>query len=189
MKVIVGLGNPGKKYQNTRHNIGFMVIDLMLKKHIILSEKERFQSKFIEVEIQGERIYFLKPQTYMNLSGNALQELVQFYKLDPKTEIVVVYDDKDLPLGKIRLRKQGSAGGHNGMKSIIQYLGEEFCRIKCGIGSPNGSVVDFVIGDFQKKEESTVQEMLERVVLSLEDWIIQSNFEKIMQKYNTNISI
>lgn len=184
MKVIVGLGNPGKKYEKTRHNIGFMAIDLLLKKNSSGIERDKFQSKFIEFTQHGEKIGVLKPQTYMNLSGNAVQELLQFYKLDAKTEMLVVYDDKDLNLGKIRFRERGSSGGHNGIKSIISHVGEEFCRIKCGIGSTEGDVVHFVIGDFQKSEMEVVTSMLDSVVSAIEDWIENPDSEKMMREYN-----
>lgn len=184
MKLVVGLGNPGKKYEKTRHNVGFMAIDLFLKKHAISGEKEKFLSKISETMMNGEKVYFLKPQTYMNLSGNALHEIVQFYKINPLDEILVVYDDKDLPLGKLRYKLKGSSGGHNGIKSIISQIGQEFCRIKCGIGSTKGNVVDFVIGDFQKSEEEELQSMLELAVEGIEDWIFNKNSNKMMQKYN-----
>lgn len=184
MKVIVGLGNPGKKYEKTRHNIGFMAIDLFLKKHSSMTERDKFQSKFMECHKNGEKIYILKPQTYMNLSGNAVQELLQFYKLDAKTEMLVIYDDKDLSLGKIRFRERGSSGGHNGIKSIISHVGEEFCRIKCGIGSTEGNVVDFVIGDFQKEEMEIVASMLDSVVSAIEEWIENPDSTKMMREYN-----
>lgn len=184
MKLVVGLGNPGKKYEKTRHNVGFMAIDLFLKKHSILGEKEKFLSKVVETNFQGEKVYFIKPQTYMNLSGNAIHEVVQFYKIDPVSEILVVYDDKDLPLGKLRYKVKGSSGGHNGMKSIISHIGQEFCRLKCGIGSTSGNVIDFVIGDFQKSEEEVLHSMLEMTVEGIEDWLKNINSEKMMQKYN-----
>ena len=184
MKIIVGLGNPGKEYENTRHNIGFMALDLFLKKNGAGAPRDKFQSKLVEFNKNGEKIYFLKPQTYMNLSGNAIQELLQFYKIDPKTEMLVIYDDKDLNLGKIRYREQGSSGGHNGIKSIISHCGQEFCRIKCGIGSTEGNVVDFVIGDFQKGEQEIVATMLDTVVSAMEDWIENPDAEKMMRKYN-----
>lgn len=184
MKVIIGLGNPGKKYEGTRHNIGFMAVDLFLKKYSSVVERDKFQSKFMEINVQGEKVYLLKPQTYMNLSGNAVAELINFYKIDAKTEMLVIYDDKDLPLGKIRFREKGSSGGHNGIKSIISHVGQDFCRVKCGIGSTEGNVVDFVIGDFQKAEKEEVQEMLETVSSLIEDWIQNPDSEKMMRKYN-----
>jgi len=184
MKLVIGLGNPGKKYEKTRHNVGFMAIDLFLKKHNISGEKDKFLSKVLEVTMQGEKIYFLKPQTYMNLSGNAVHEIVQFYKINPISDMLVVYDDKDLPLGKLRYKIKGSSGGHNGIKSIISHVGQEFCRIKCGIGNTDGNVIDFVIGDFQKSEEEDLQSMLEVVVEGIEDWIQNKNSDRMMQKYN-----
>lgn len=184
MKLIVGLGNPGKKYENTRHNVGFMAIDTFAKKHGLSLEREKFQGKYLECNLSGEKVYLLKPQTYMNLSGNSIQEFLSFYKLDGKTEMLVIYDDKDLPLGKLRYRIQGSAGGHNGIKSIISHVGDSFARLKCGIGSTEGNVVDFVIGDFAKAEKEEVDAMLKKVVEAMEAWLEDDDAETMMRKYN-----
>ncbi len=134
MKVVIGLGNPGKEYASTRHNIGFMAVDKMREKYG-LDEKVKFQALISEKVIKGEKIIFLKPQTFMNLSGNSVIEIINFYKLDPKEDIIVVYDDMDLPFGQLRVKDKGSSGGHNGIKSIISHIGDNFIRIKCGIGS------------------------------------------------------
>ena len=122
MKVVIGLGNPGKKYEKTRHNIGFIVVDSLRKKFNLTDEREKFQALISEKNIDGEKVIFFKPQTFMNLSGNALIEIVNFYKLDPKKDIIVVYDDMSLDFGDIRIREKGSSGGHNGIKSIIHSL-------------------------------------------------------------------
>ena len=141
MKLIVGLGNPGNKYEKTRHNIGFEVISKLQEELNIVGEKDKFQGLLSEKNIDGEKVLFLKPQTFMNLSGNSIIEVINFYKLNPKTDLVVIYDDMDLPVGKLRVKEKGSSGGHNGIKSIISHLGDEFLRIKCGIGKPKDNTV------------------------------------------------
>lgn len=185
MKLIVGLGNPGKKYENTRHNIGFMVIDSLKKELGILGENSKFQGLISEKNINGEKFLFLKPQTFMNLSGNSIVEAVNFYKLDIKKDVFIIYDDMDLELGRLRVKEKGSAGGHNGMKSIISYLGSEFIRIRCGIGGAKYNVIDHVIGAFDKDEQELVNEMIKKCVECLLDVINLDKIEKIMQKYNT----
>ncbi|MEG1364678.1 MAG: aminoacyl-tRNA hydrolase [Cetobacterium sp.] len=134
MKLIVGLGNPGREYERTRHNVGFEIIDDIAKQISVTGFKEKYQGLLAEGNLGGEKVLLLKPQTYMNLSGNSVAQVVKFYKIDPVTEMIVIFDDMDLPLGKIRVKEKGSAGGHNGIKSIISHLGQDFMRIKCGIG-------------------------------------------------------
>lgn len=163
MKVVVGLGNPGKKYEKTRHNIGFIVIDNLRKKYNINDERAKFQALVSEKNIDGEKVIFLKPQTFMNLSGNSVIEIVNFYKLDPKKDIIVIYDDMDLSFGDIRIREKGSSGGHNGIKSIISHIGEEFIRIKCGIGAKEKDAVEHVLGEFNQTEQKGLDEILENI--------------------------
>lgn len=153
MKLIVGLGNPGKEYEMTRHNSGFCVLDAIAKECNVDIGQKKFKALIASTNIGGEKIILMKPQTYMNLSGEAVQEAMNFYKLTSK-DILVIYDDLDLPVGKIRLRSQGSAGGQNGMKNIIRHIGtQEFDRIRVGIGKDSRiPVVDWVLGKIRKDE-------------------------------------
>lgn len=153
MKVLVGLGNPGERYQKTRHNIGFMVVDKMRTQFGFDSEREKFEGLLSEGRIDNQKVAIFKPQTYMNLSGQAVGELARYFSLAPE-DIIVFYDELDLPLGKLRLRLGGGAGGHNGIKSCMAHLGENFYRIRLGIGHPGDkSLVDrHVLGAFSKAE-------------------------------------
>ena len=184
MKVVIGLGNPGKKYEKTRHNIGFIAIDNLRKKMNISDEREKFQALVSEKNIDGEKVIFLKPQTFMNLSGNSVIEIVNFYKLDPKKDIIVIYDDMDLSFGDIRIREKGSSGGHNGIKSIISHIGEEFIRIKCGIGAKEKGAVEYVLGEFNQTEQKDLEEILEKIYNCVIEMLSVQNLDRIMQKYN-----
>ena len=184
MKVVIGLGNPGKKYEKTRHNIGFIAIDSLRKKLNISDEREKFQALVSEKNIDGEKVIFLKPQTFMNLSGNSVIEIVNFYKLDPKKDIIVIYDDMDLSFGDIRIREKGSSGGHNGIKSIISHIGEEFIRIKCGIGAKEKGAVEYVLGEFNQTEQKDLEEILEKIYNCVIEMLSVQNLDRIMQKYN-----
>ena len=184
MKVVIGLGNPGKKYEKTRHNIGFIAVDNLRKKMNISDEREKFQALVSEKNIDGEKVIFLKPQTFMNLSGNSVIEIVNFYKLDPKKDIIVIYDDMDLSFGDIRIREKGSSGGHNGIKSIISHIGEEFIRIKCGIGSKEKDAVEHVLGEFNQTEQKDLDEILEKINNCVIEMLSVQNLDRIMQKYN-----
>jgi len=184
MKVVIGLGNPGKKYEKTRHNIGFVAIDNLRKKMNISDEREKFQALISEKNIDGEKVIFLKPQTFMNLSGNSVIEIVNFYKLDPKKDIIVIYDDMDLSFGDIRIREKGSSGGHNGIKSIISHIGEEFIRIKCGIGAKEKDAIEHVLGEFNQTEQKDLDEILEKINNCVIEMLSVQNLDRIMQKYN-----
>lgn len=184
MKIIVGLGNPGKKYEKTRHNIGFMVVDKLREQYNISDEREKFQALISEKNIDGEKVIFFKPQTFMNLSGNAIIEIINFYKLDSKKDIIVIYDDMDLDFGDIRIRERGSSGGHNGIKSIISHIGEEFIRIKCGIGAKKDDTIEYVLGEFSQTEQKELGEILEKINNCVIEIITVQNLDKIMQKYN-----
>ena len=184
MKVVIGLGNPGKKYEKTRHNIGFIAIDNLRKKLNVNDEKEKFQALVSEKNIDGEKVIFLKPQTFMNLSGNSVIEIINFYKLDPKKDIIVIYDDMDLSFGDIRIREKGSSGGHNGIKSIISHIGEEFIRIKCGIGAKEKDAVEHVLGEFNQTEQKDLDEILEKINNCVIEMLSVQNLDRIMQKYN-----
>lgn len=185
MKLIVGLGNPGKKYEKTRHNIGFDCIDRCANKLNISLTESKFKGVFGSTVIQSEKVFLLKPLTFMNVSGESVQALANFYKIEPKN-ILVIYDDLDLPVGKIRLRKKGSAGGHNGMKSIISHLGtEDFKRIRVGIGRPQRGepVVNYVLGSFRPSERELVAESIEQTAKAVEAWTATS-FDEVMNTYN-----
>ncbi len=184
MKLVVGLGNPGDKYAKTRHNIGFEVINRLQKDLNIVGEKDKFQGFLSEKNIDGEKVLFLKPQTFMNLSGNSIAAVVNFYKIDAKNDMIVIYDDMDLPVGKMRVKEKGSSGGHNGIKSIISHLGDEFLRIKCGIGKSKDDTIDFVLGQFDKSEQEIVDKMIENASDCALDLIRDVELGRIMQKYN-----
>lgn len=186
MKLIVGLGNPGKEYENTRHNLGFMVIDKLAKDLKIYDFKEKFKGLIGEANYKGEKILLLKPQTYMNLSGDSIIQVLNFYKIDSETEMIIIYDDMSLPVGKLRIREKGSAGGHNGIKSIISHVGEKFLRIKFGIGASGGKdkTVGFVLGRFAKEDEQEVNEGIENASKMALSLVEGEKIEKIMQLYN-----
>ena len=184
MKVVIGLGNPGKKYEKTRHNIGFIAVDNLRKKLNVNDEREKFQALVSEKNIDGEKVIFFKPQTFMNLSGNAVIEIINFYKLDSKKDIIVIYDDMDLSFGDIRIREKGSSGGHNGIKSIISHIGEEFIRIKCGIGAKEKDAVEHVLGEFNQTEQKDLDEILEKINNCVIEMLSVQNLDRIMQKYN-----
>lgn len=185
MKLIVGLGNPGKKYERTRHNVGFMVIDAYCKKYgIKLTAKTKFKGELGQGTIGGETVLLLKPHTYMNLSGDAVRAVQQFYQINDK-EILVIHDDLDLPTGKIRIRQKGSAGGHNGLKSIIQQTGsQEFHRLKIGIDKdPVIPTVDYVLGRFAKSEQAAIDEAILLSIDVIDDWV-KHDIITVMNKYN-----
>lgn len=161
MKLIVGLGNPGKEYERTRHNAGFRVMDAIAEElHVELTQK-KFKAHVCLTRIKGEQVLLMKPQTYMNLSGEAVGEAMRFYHMTP-SDVLVIYDDMDMPVGKIRLREKGSAGGQNGVKSIIAHIGtQEFDRIRIGIGKdPRVNVVDWVLGNIRKEDQEAHQESI-----------------------------
>jgi len=153
MFVIVGLGNPGKKYENTRHNIGFMLIDALYECYGKTEWRKKFQGELSECSIMGQKVLLFKPQTYMNLSGHAVRDLVHFYKI-PSEDLFVVYDDLDLNIGDLKVRNKGGAGGHNGIKSLLQNLPEHFVRIRVGIGHPGhrDQVTGYVLSPITKAE-------------------------------------
>jgi peptidyl-tRNA hydrolase, PTH1 family len=172
MKVIVGLGNPGPQYAETRHNIGFLLVD-GLAEALGLQFRAKFQGLWTEGLLQGERLLILKPQTFMNLSGRSVKELAYFYKVAAE-DILIVHDDMDLPFGKLRLRNQGSAGGHNGIRSILAELGTEtFWRLKLGVGRPpkEWDPARFVLSSFGESELPVVEDLLERAEKVVNLWI------------------
>lgn len=187
VKMIVGLGNPGSKYDNTKHNVGFMAIDQLVKDlNISFSEDKNFKALVGWSFINQEKVYFVKPTTFMNNSGLAVRALLTYYNIDI-SDMIVIYDDLDMEVGKIRFRQKGSAGGHNGIKSIIAHIGtQEFDRIKIGIGRPRPgvTVVNHVLGKFEKDDAITIDLTLEKVVDAVNFYLQENNFEKTMQKYN-----
>jgi PTH1 family peptidyl-tRNA hydrolase len=185
MRLVVGLGNPGPEYEATRHNMGFMAIDALAEMLGIRVEKQKFQSLIGEAVFQGEKVILAKPLTYMNLSGQAVRAMFDWYK-PGFHEFVVLFDDMDIPLGQIRLRMKGSAGGHNGIKSIIQHLGtQEFYRIRMGIGrpKPGTDVVKHVLSPFGKEEIPTVQDTIEKTVEATKFYLTHS-FDLTMNRFN-----
>ncbi|MFC2948829.1 aminoacyl-tRNA hydrolase [Virgibacillus sediminis] len=185
MKCIVGLGNPGKKYEKTRHNAGFMVIDELLNRHGWELNKKKFNGKYAIEQLEGEKVALLKPQTYMNLSGQSIRPLIDYYGMDPE-DVLVIYDDLDLPAGKIRLRQKGGHGGHNGIRSTIDHLGtKEFKRIRIGVGRPTNamSIIDYVLGSFSKEEQERVDGSIQQAADACEAWIGES-FPVVMNKFN-----
>ena len=184
MKLIVGLGNPGNEYKNTRHNIGFMVLDKISDAYNEYFNKENFFGKYFMSNIEGEKAIFLKPQKYMNLSGEVVRDFVSYYKIDTD-DIIVIVDDLDLPTGKIRLRTHGSSGGHNGLKNIFSNLNtENIKRIKVGISNNKGiDTKDYVLGNITKDEKRIMDDAISKVA----DIVIESlttDFDKLMSKYN-----
>ncbi|HIS38718.1 MAG TPA: aminoacyl-tRNA hydrolase [Candidatus Onthousia faecavium] len=184
MKLIVGLGNPTKKYENTRHNMGFMVIDNYLDNRGIKEKyKEKFEALYLETNIHSEKVIFVKPLTYMNNSGIAVSKFVNFYKIAPK-DILIVSDDLDLELGKFRLRPKGSSGGHNGLKSIISYLNtDEFKRLRVGISNNTDNIIDYVLSGFSKQEKEILEEEFLILNKVLDDYFVL-DFQTLMSKYN-----
>ena len=185
MYLIVGLGNPEEEYNKTRHNMGFNTINEISEKYKIEVKQKKFQALYGSGIIEGQKVILLKPQTYMNLSGNSVKEVVDFYKIE-KNNLIVIYDDMDIAPGKIKVRKKGSAGGHNGMKSIIQMLGtEDFCRIRVGIGRPEfkGGEINYVIGAIPEEEIPKLNEGIELAKNAVID-ILKNNIDYAMNKYN-----
>lgn len=186
MKLIIGLGNPGSKYDRTRHNIGFDVIDELLRRHQLSMTDQKFRADFTVWHHPKGRVLLVKPYTYMNLSGEALLPLMSYYGVS-LDDIVVVYDDLDLEPGKLRLRQKGSAGGHNGMKNIIHLLGDQhFNRIRVGIGRPQGGwkVVDHVLAPFNEEDRTQVDLGIQDAADGLEQWLDGASFLEVMNRYN-----
>ncbi|MGR1422665.1 aminoacyl-tRNA hydrolase, partial [Streptococcus agalactiae] len=175
------------KYNDTKHNIGFMAIDRIVKNlDVNFTEDKNFKAEIGSDFINGEKIYFIKPTTFMNNSGIAVKALLTYYNISIK-DMIIIYDDLDMEVGKIRFRQKGSAGGHNGIKSIIAHLGtQEFDRIKVGIGRPNGrmTVINHVLGKFDKNDEIMISNTLDKVDNAVKYYLQTNDFQKTMQKYN-----
>lgn len=184
MKVIVGLGNPGPQYAETRHNIGFLLIDRVAEANN-LEFRQKFQGLLAESSVKGDRIFLLKPQTFMNLSGSSVSELAHFYKI-AEDDILIIHDDMDLSFGKLRLRNQGSAGGHNGIKSILADLGtEKFWRLKLGVGRPpkDWDPARYVLSSFAEEEISVLGDLLGNAEKVIKLWI-QGETGRAMNLYH-----
>ena len=188
MYIIVGLGNPGRKYEGTRHNMGFDVIDRLVYKNNIPCSGSKFHSVYGTGMIGAEKVILAKPLTYMNLSGTAVRELVDFYKIDPESELIVISDDIDLEPGRIRIRKQGSAGGQNGLRHIVQCLGtQKFIRIRVGTGGkPEGwELADWVLSRFTMDDRALVDDAIVRAADAVAA-ICTDGIDKAMNIYNVN---
>lgn len=183
MRLVVGLGNPQLKYKNTRHNVGFMVLDAFLKnKKIKLKNKPEFKG---EIYVDKDFI-FLKPLTYMNLSGQSVNLVKNYYKIDEK-DILIISDDFNLPFLKLRLREKGSAGGHNGLKNIIQEIGSsDFNRLRIGLGSPEIETIDFVLSKFSKEELKQLENIYINTNEIIEEFINGKTYDSIMNRFNSN---
>ena len=185
--LVVGLGNPDKKYAFTRHNSGFLCVDMLAEKYGFAVKKLKFKSLLGDAEIGGHRCLVLKPQTYMNLSGEAVRDAAQFYKIPPE-RIVVLFDDISLDVGKIRIRRKGTDGGHNGIKNIIYHLNSDrFPRIKIGVGKkphPDYDLADWVLSEFKKDEEAPLKTALENACSAVE-LLLDGEIDKAMNLYNS----
>ncbi len=186
MYLIVGLGNPGREYVGTRHNIGFEAVDAICAKYDIKLNKEKFRAVYGEGRIGGEKVLVIKPQTYMNLSGESVREFRDWFKMEQEN-IIVIYDDISLPVGKLRIREKGSAGGHNGIKNIIYQLGTDvFPRIKIGVGAPEHpdyDVKDYVLGRFSKEETEVLVKTVIQAAAAVEEMILHDP-QSAMNRYN-----
>ena len=184
MKLIVGLGNPGKEYEKTRHNVGFNIVDLYLKENKLKLDKEKFNGKYTKTTINGEDVIFLEPQTFMNNSGESVSAIMKFYKININ-DILVIQDDLDMEIGKIKLKEKSSSGGHNGIKSIEEHLGtEDYKRLKIGIS--NNKDIDtknYVLGKFSKDDREILENTYKTCIDIINDYF-EMNFDLLMGKYN-----
>ncbi|MEA4853484.1 MAG: aminoacyl-tRNA hydrolase [Christensenella sp.] len=183
MKFVFGLGNPGLKYKNTRHNAGWTVVDILAQRHGIKLKKTKFDALAGQGIIGGEKVMLVKPTTFMNNSGYAVDGIMQYYNA-PIKDMIVLYDDIDIPFGSLRIRDKGSAGTHNGMRSVIQYVGSgDFPRIRIGIGKPNANLIGHVLGKFEKEKRDDAQSMMQRAADACETLTIEGVAEA-QAKYN-----
>lgn len=185
--LVAGLGNPGEKYARTRHNMGFLTLDLLAEREHIKIDRIKFKAVTAQAVLAGHRCLLMKPQTYMNLSGEAVREAARFYKL-PADHVLVIYDDVSLPVGKLRVRPSGSAGGHNGIKNIIAHLGtDRFPRVKIGTGAPaeGGDMIGWVIGEPSQADKKVLLEMFSKAIAAAE-CIIENDgdCQKAMNAFN-----
>lgn len=188
MILLVGLGNPGKGYAGNRHNFGYMAVDEIIRRHSFMPERVRFQGLAAEGNIGGEKILALKPTTFMNLSGQSVGDAARFYKI-PLENIIVLHDELDLPLGKVRVKTGGGHGGNNGVRSIIEHLGENFRRVRLGIGHPGEKhlVSGYVLKDFAKAEESVAEKIIDSVARNI-DLLVARDAAGFMNKLALDVS-
>lgn len=185
MKMIVGLGNPGRKYLQTKHNVGFMTVDRFAAAHQVKFDQHQFEAAYGTYFENGEKVFVVKPQTFMNDSGRAVKPLMTYYQIQ-LDELVIVYDDMDLTPGSLRLRERGSAGGHNGIKSLISFLKtQDFNRVRIGTGHPTQqSVVSWVLSPFDQNARPLVDQTIDSAVCALDDWVQGADFMQVMNHYN-----
>ena len=183
MKMIVGLGNPGKEYENTRHNVGFMVLDNWMNKHNFTFDKNKLNGLYSIIKYNNEDVLVLKPLSFINLSGTVIRAFINYYKIDVN-DLLVIYDDKDIALGSVKLKKNGSSAGHNGIKNIIENLKtENFKRLKVGLSKNNVDMVSFVLGKFNNDEMCKLNVVLNETNDILDDYFVMT-FDNLMNKYN-----
>lgn len=183
--LIIGLGNPGREYDNTRHNVGFHCVDMLARAHHLTFDSKKSHAKIAEGTIAGQRVMLVKPHTYMNRSGSSVQGIATFYRVPPE-QILVIFDDLDLPLGTLRIRQKGGSGGHRGLTDIIQRLGtREFPRIRFGIGRPPGKMdpAAYVLRRFTAEEATLVGDTTERAIQAIESWL-SDGIDAAMNRYN-----
>ena len=186
MFIIAGLGNPDEKYQGTRHNVGFDVVDRLAEKYQIAVDTKKHRALIGKGVIEGQKVLLVKPQTYMNLSGESIRSLVEYYKIDPEEELLVIYDDISLEVGQLRIRRKGSAGGHNGIKNIIAMTGtQNFMRIKVGVGEkPKGwDLADYVLGRFHGEEKAIMEDARKRAAKAAV-MMMNEGLQAAMNEYN-----
>ncbi|KAA9218952.1 MULTISPECIES: aminoacyl-tRNA hydrolase [Aerococcus] len=186
MKLVVGLGNPGKEYEGTRHNIGFIVLNEWAYRHHESFDRSAFNGVYFKRRVANDQVIFVKPTTFMNLSGQCVSGFMNYYHIDLE-DLLVVYDDMDMEPGRLRLRKKGSAGGHNGMKDIIKMLNsKDIQRIKLGVGHPQGkgSVVNHVLGKFSKEDQGKMLESSQAAADAISYWLEGNSFENTMNRFN-----
>ena len=186
MYLIVGLGNPGKEYEKTRHNVGFVAVDYLAEKLNTKISKIKFKSIYGDCSIAGEKCIIMKPQTFMNLSGESVREAASFYKIPPEN-IIVIYDDVSIEPGKVRIRPSGSAGGHNGMKNIIYLLNSDnFARVRFGVGEAKNDLIDHVLGHFNEEDGKSVTCAIKNIDLIIEE-IIKNGVSSAMNRFNNKV--
>lgn len=189
MFIIAGLGNPGREYMNTRHNVGYSALDVFASKYGISVEEGKFKSLIGKGAVEGQKVILVKPLTYMNLSGEAVRAVCDYFKVDPENELIVLYDDISLPVGQLRVRPKGSAGGHNGIKNIISHLGTEvFLRIKVGVGEKPSrmDLADYVLGHFSAEDAAAEKEAYEKVSEAIL-LLMEGKTEEAMNKFNRKV--
>ena len=185
MFIIAGLGNPTREYEGTRHNVGFDVIDRLAVRYNIDVDVKKHRALIGKGMIAGQKVILAKPQTYMNLSGESIGEIVDYYKMEPSSELIVISDDIDLAPGRMRIRVRGSAGGHNGLKNIIAHVGSEFIRVRIGTGAkPEGyDLADYVLGHFDKEDSALIDEVYDKASEAVKT-IIEEGPESAMNRFN-----